>query len=110
MQVGRARTHPRSIESLSELKRQGQSALTWPFPSGLLLYLGLRCSALAFARRAHGLRHLTTAHNAVVALELPVGLGAAALLLSEILGLTQLTGGAFLLIGAVVSVHRGNPA
>ena len=91
----------------------GMTGLTWPCPNSLLLllYLGLGCSALAFALWVYGLRHLTAAQNAVVgALELPVGLGAAALLLGEVLGLTQLAGGALLLIGAVVSVGQGNPA
>jgi drug/metabolite transporter (DMT)-like permease len=54
---------------------------------------------------------LTAAQNAVVgALELPVGLGAAALLLGEVLDLSQLAGASLLLIGAVVAVDRGNLA
>jgi hypothetical protein len=53
------------------------SGVTWPSRDGLLLlvYLGLGCSALAFALWAFGLRHLTAAQNAVFGtLELPVGL------------------------------------
>jgi drug/metabolite transporter (DMT)-like permease len=77
----------------------------------LLLYLGLGCSALAFALWAYGLRHLTAAQNAVIgALELPVGLAAAALLLGEILSPTQLAGAALLLTGALWAVDRGVPA
>ena len=88
----------------------GLTGLTWPSPTVLLLllYLGLGCSALA-GLWDYGLRHLTAVQNAVVgALELPVGLGAVALLLGEIL--SQLAGGALLLIGAVVAVDRGTSA
>jgi len=85
------------------------SGATWPSKDGLLLlvYLGLGCSAFAFALCAYGLRHLTAAQNAVFgALELPVGLGAAAVLLGEVLGPTQLAGAALLLTGALVAVDR----
>jgi len=51
---------------------------------------------------------LTAAENAVFgALELPVGLGAAAMLLGEVLGPTQLAGAALLLTGALIAVDRG---
>ncbi len=86
---------------------------TWPSSDGmlLLLYLGLGCSALAFALWAYGLRHLTAAQNAVFgALELPVGLATAALLLGEVLGATQLAGAVLLLTGALWTVDRGVPA
>jgi drug/metabolite transporter (DMT)-like permease len=85
------------------------SGVTWPSRDGLLLlvYLGLGCSALAFALWAYGLRHLTAAQNAVFgALELPVGLAAAALLLGEVLGPAQLAGAALLLTGALLAVDR----
>jgi drug/metabolite transporter (DMT)-like permease len=83
----------------------------WPSTDGilLLLYLGLGCSALAFALWAYGLRHLTAAQNAVFgALELPVGLAAAALLLGEALGPTQLAGAVLLLAGALCAIDRGS--
>jgi drug/metabolite transporter (DMT)-like permease len=83
--------------------------VTWPSRDGLLLlvYLGLGCSALAFALWAFGLRHLTAAQNAVFgSLELPVGLAAAALLLGEVLGPAQLAGAALLLTGALLAVDR----
>ncbi len=86
------------------------SGMTWPSRDGLLLlfYLGLGCSALAFALWAYGLRHLTAAQNAVIgALELPVGLAAAAMLLGEVLGPPHLAGAALLLTGALLAVdHR----
>ena len=86
------------------------SGVTWPSRDGLLLlfYLGLGCSALAFALWAYGLRHLTAAQNAVIgALELPVGLAAAAMLLGEVLGPPHLAGAALLLTGALLAVDRG---
>jgi drug/metabolite transporter (DMT)-like permease len=85
------------------------SGVTWPSRDGLLLlfYLGLGCSALAFALWAYGLRHLTAAQNAVIgALELPVGLATAAILLGEVLGPPHLAGAALLLVGALLAIDR----
>ena len=84
------------------------SGVTWPSRDGLLLfYLGLGCSALAFALWAYGLRHLTAAQNAVIgALELPVGLATAAILLGEVLGSPHLAGAALLLVGALLAIDR----
>ena len=73
----------------------------------LLLYLGVGCSAVAFALWAYALRHLTAAQNALVGnLELPIGLAAAALLLGEALGSGQLAGGALVLAGAGLAAIR----
>ena len=88
------------------------TGLVWPSLDGLLLllYLGLGCSALAFACCAYGLRHLTATQNAVFgAVELPIGLAAAALLLNEVLTPTQLVGGVLLVAGAVLAIERGSP-
>jgi drug/metabolite transporter (DMT)-like permease len=72
---------------------------------GVLLYLGLGCSALAFALCAFGLRHLTAAQNAIIStVELPVGLLAATVLLGEVLSPLQLVGSVLLLAGATFAV------
>jgi drug/metabolite transporter (DMT)-like permease len=86
------------------------------FPSGhdigLLLYLGIGCSAVAYVLSAYGLRHLTAAQNAILgALELPVGIAAAACLLREVVGLGQAVGAILVLIGAglvAATVNRSN--
>jgi drug/metabolite transporter (DMT)-like permease len=87
------------------------SPMDWAWPSAkavvLLLYLGLCCSALAFALWAYALRHLTAAQNAVVmAVESPIGLAAAALLLGEVLGPIQLLAGALVVAGVGLAIQR----
>jgi drug/metabolite transporter (DMT)-like permease len=74
----------------------------------LLVYLGVGCSALAFALSAYGLRHLSAVQNGVFTLlELPVGFGAAILLLSEQVGGAQALGGAFVLSGVILASFPG---
>ena len=67
----------------------------------LLLYLGVGCSAVTYLLWAYGLRHLGAGEGAVIGnLELPVGVGAAAILLGEPIALPQLAGAVLVLAGA----------
>lgn len=75
---------------------------------GLLVYLGVGCSALAFALSAYGLRHLSAVQNGVFTLlELPVGIIAATLLLSEQMQGEQSIGGVLVLVGVVLASFPG---
>lgn len=85
------------------------TAPAWPSAQAvlLLLYLGLCCSALAFALWAYALRRLSAAQGAVVgAVELPIGLAAAALLAGEALGPPLVLAGALVVAGVVLAIRR----
>ncbi len=78
----------------------------------LLLYLGVACSALALLLNGYALARLEAGRAAAVLnLELPFGVGAAALLLGESISGGHLAGGALIVAGAVLASggHRPGP-
>lgn len=91
--------------ALLEAQATGAPALTTE-SVGVLLYLGVGCSALGFALWAFGLRHLTAVQNALISnLELPIGLLAAAMLGEHLHG-ASLLGGLLVATGATLAVAR----
>jgi drug/metabolite transporter (DMT)-like permease len=73
----------------------------------LLLYLGLGCSAIAFMLCGYGLAHVEAGHGAVYGnLKPVVGVTLAVGMLGEPLGVSQVAGGALVLLGIGVTLWR----
>jgi drug/metabolite transporter (DMT)-like permease len=80
-----------------------------PDPGSVLLivYLGVGCSALAFALWAYALTHLAAAQVAVIGnVEVPVGVIASALILGEGITPPRVIGTALVLAGAWMATER----
>jgi drug/metabolite transporter (DMT)-like permease len=76
---------------------------------GLVIFLGLGCSALAYLLLGHALTHLSAWRVASWTTLMPlVGVVAAAILLREPILLTQMAGGALILVGVMVA-SRAEP-